>query len=549
MRRLLALLFLTTPLLAQAPYVESVEVRITNIDVIVTDRAGKPVIGLGKDDFELHEDGKLQTITNLYEVRESAEETTAAPPSAPAAPAPPQEMRRRRFVFFIDNYSLGLQRQLVMTSLQKFLDTHMRPEDEALVVMWDRQLHIVLPFSSDRAAIDGALRTVMKRLPHGDLLESEKSRFVNEMIEMQSFHQRKSGRGTRTGVPTLDSIAVPQEIMSRVKVFSENMRADLRSLFDSVNVMLTSLGGVEGKKVMVFVGAYMPDRPGLEIYERLATLGMPIDVSRALAEIPSQSALISGIARHANAEGVTLYTIFAEDPQNRDDWTKFQEFTNSAQPLAMLADMTGGTMLSKTPNFDLLFETVAHDVSSYYSLGYRSTDNAAAQHSISVRTKNPQYRVRTRKTLVVKSTDEKVGDNVVANIVHPVPRGDFHLELRLGEIVKAGRGQFRVPVEVLVPGDAVTLLPAGTTAEGKELIAGGFTVYIAAGTKEGALSPVSKREQSIRVPAAIESTLRAKPLTFRAEVLLGKGESILSVAVVDQLSNVAGFARTTVVTR
>lgn len=550
MKSILLALLVAAPLLAQTPYVETVEVRVTNIDVIVTDRAGKPVVGLGKDDFEVLEDGKPQPITNLYEVREGAEEMTATAQAAPAATAPPQELRRRRFVFFIDNYSLGLLRQQVMTSLQKFVDTRMAPEDDALVAMWDRRLEIVLPFTSDRAALSGAIRSVMKRSPRGDMLEAEKNRFVNEILEMQTFARRKNARSQRDGQATADSASIPQEILSRVRAFSENMRADQRSLFDAVNVMLTSLGGVQGRKVMVFAGAYMPDRPGLEIYERLAAGGTgAVDVSKALAEIPSQSAEISGLARHANAEGVTLYTIFAEDPQQQimEERSHFQEFVNTAQPLAMLADMTGGTMLSKTPNFDVLFDTVARDVSSYYSLGYRSPEKAAGQHSVVVRTKDRQYRVRTRKTLVIKSTDEKMGDSVVANIVHAVPAGDFRLDLRVGAPVKQGRGQYRVPVEVLVPGDAVTLRRAGTTQGGADLVAGGFTVYIAAGTKEGALSAVSKREQSIRVPAAIEGTLRAKPLTFRAEVLLGRGENILSVAVVDQLSNVAGFARTTVV--
>jgi hypothetical protein len=51
----------------QQTLVESIEVRVANIDVVVRDKAGNPVTGLTKDDFELFEDGKKQPITNLYE--------------------------------------------------------------------------------------------------------------------------------------------------------------------------------------------------------------------------------------------------------------------------------------------------------------------------------------------------------------------------------------------------------------------------------------------------------------------------------------------------
>ena len=54
---------LALPAFSQSKITESIEVRVANIDVVVRDRAGNPVIGLGKDDFELYEDRVRQTIT------------------------------------------------------------------------------------------------------------------------------------------------------------------------------------------------------------------------------------------------------------------------------------------------------------------------------------------------------------------------------------------------------------------------------------------------------------------------------------------------------
>src|SRR5258706_6641937 len=70
---------------------ESIEVRVVNVDVVVRDRAGKPVTGLTKADFEIYENGQKREITNLSEVRApapAASATTAAPASTvPPAPA------------------------------------------------------------------------------------------------------------------------------------------------------------------------------------------------------------------------------------------------------------------------------------------------------------------------------------------------------------------------------------------------------------------------------------------------------------------------------
>src|SRR5687768_82266 len=92
---------------AIAQITETIEVRITNIEVIATDSSGKPVHDLTREDFELFEDGKRQPITNFYEVRSSAvaaEPVAAVPDSGSVVQA---EQRQRKIIVFIDNVTLG----------------------------------------------------------------------------------------------------------------------------------------------------------------------------------------------------------------------------------------------------------------------------------------------------------------------------------------------------------------------------------------------------------------------------------------------------------
>jgi len=144
---------------------ESIEVRVVNVDVIVRDRAGKPVTGLTKADFEIFENGQKREITNLYEVRAptpAATATTATEP-APAAPAAtPAEVRPRNIVMLVDNYSLEpFRRDQVLQSLDKFVE-QLGPRDQIMLVLCTQKTTVVTPFTHDRNAIRAGVETIKK---------------------------------------------------------------------------------------------------------------------------------------------------------------------------------------------------------------------------------------------------------------------------------------------------------------------------------------------------------------------------------------------------
>ena len=101
-------------------FTDKLEVRIVEVEVVATDKAGNSVTGLTKDDFELYEDGKPVTVTNFYAIdggREvaAADFPGAAPGTEPAeAPATPAPHRQLNLVVFVDNLNTSpLQRNHV----------------------------------------------------------------------------------------------------------------------------------------------------------------------------------------------------------------------------------------------------------------------------------------------------------------------------------------------------------------------------------------------------------------------------------------------------
>ena len=552
---LLALLA-AAPLAAQEKLVESIEVRVVNVDVVVTDRAGNPITGLTKDDFEILENGKPQKITNIYEIRPDNQNVVANIAGAleekkDVAPPPPEEMRVRRVALFVDNSSLQVfDRTKVVKSLEKFVEANLHANDELSLVTWNPGLKIVMPFTSDRAKLKAALRAMAEHVNSGpsDMVASQ-DRLKKEC---RDYIDQASSRP-----PMLSWSQAWEDCKSAVNQYGDQMAMNAKNVLEGMRLTSTTLAGLDGKKVMIIAGAHLPERPGLDLmmwamaeFQRYLPRLNP---GQAMTETSHnlQTFSIEKFARQANADGVTIYVIDAYDARNstsaevagdmnEDPSAKtsaeFATFTNTAQAYQTIARITGGVMMNSN-NFDSAFTVINKDLGYYYSLGYKPSDDSksAKDRRIVVRAKNPEYRIRSRQSYTPKSAEDQINDRVVANIYNSTLHSDWPIRIVTGDPQREG-DRFKIPVEISIPA-TVTLLPQ----EGQ--LVGGFDVYIAVGTDGGAMSKVSKAAQPIKIPADGEASLRSRPMTYSVPIVVRPGESTLSIAVVDQISGSSGFAR------
>lgn len=530
---------------AQEKLVESIDVSVANIDVVVTDKAGHPVHGLTRADFQLFENGKPQPLSNFYEVRGdelSATATSATPSAAAPVEAPPAALRNRRFVFFVDDYSLPLaKRAQIIESLRRFIDREIHEGDTASVIAWMRGVHVLAPFTGDKAALQHGVAVLAARLTTATAEREE------NIIKQQCIMWQQSDRGARAFGGSGRT-----NCFSQVDQYEAESRAMLRDRVNDLRKVITSMAGVEGKKVLVIAGAELPEQPGLALRHFAQNLFLgPGSAGQAIVNTPSARATLDALARAANANGVTIYAIDAQErgaaptaemttlPDPMED---FLRFADSAASYDLLASVTGGRAVYDTPKFDQAFDAVAQDLTSFYSLGYRPANpENTRDRRIVVKTSDPALHVRTRASYALKTLDEQIGDRVIANLFHAGLKSEWPITVRTGTPQKVGRN-FKVPVEVTIP-PTVTLLPQGTD------LVGGFTVYIAVGGTNGELSDVAKRPQTIRVAATAEKELRAKPFVFTAELMVRPGDNILSVAAVDATTNDAGYAKAPITAR
>jgi VWFA-related protein len=525
----------------QPKLVENIDVRVINIDVVVTDRKGKPVQGLTKDDFLMYENGIPKPISNFYEVESSHGAPAQPPPKQAAAqtvplpvvrPADVPESQKRRIIFYIDNLTLApFNRNRVFKMMKTFITDVMRPGDEAMIATYNRSMKVRVPFTRDPVQLQQTLDIIAGESAMGTSNLSERHDAEGRVRDAQSY----------------------DEALSVGRTYSESVMHDLRQSVESINGLMETLAGVEGKKVLVLTSEGFPMQPGRELFqfidEQAQQKGWNAGSSMLEGMSFNSQEQIQSIARAANANGITLYTIHAGGLVASNDNTAENArptsfavsqaaISNSTESMQLMADMTGGLSSIQTSNYAEAFNKIRRDLDSYYSLGYRAgTERVDRQRTIEVKVKNRNYIVRNRQTFVEKSTFAEMNDRVIANLLYRSKANDLNI------LVHTGRAQpqedlFRVPVEIQIPMDSLTLLP-----QGEDLFSGGFDVYIVVGNKDGDMSDVARKSQPLHVPRAEMEKAKGKYYTYSLELLMEPGVNHLSVGVIDNVSNVTGFDR------
>jgi hypothetical protein len=119
-----------------------VTVNLVQVDAEVTDSKGKPVTDLKAADFEILQDGKPQTITNLSYI-------TISPGTSPPRPLttnvkgvplpPPARLKvgdvQRTIAFVVDDLGLSFEgTAYVRQALKKFVDRQIQPGDLVAII-------------------------------------------------------------------------------------------------------------------------------------------------------------------------------------------------------------------------------------------------------------------------------------------------------------------------------------------------------------------------------------------------------------------------------
>lgn len=541
-------------------FLDRVEVRVIEVDVVVQDAKGDPVTGLTRDDFELLEDGKPVEISNFLAYTESAGTGPAAPgapgtPGAPAAPtgeaiepaeppAPPAN-----WVVYVDQSRLDPgPRNEALKELRDFMNRALRPQDRALLAEFDGQsLQLSSPLDIGSGSAVAALDALAKKRGFVSGLAAQRTMLEREIAGTDTSDQRTAAFNAERLLGQIDALAEAEVVEAKANV---NALSDLLSI----------LGGVQGRVAILLVGSGIDDQPGERLYRvwRQKFVGVPGVAESGNRELDERGRAVARaygeLLRTVNSGRFTLYSIQAgagRGPSVSADMPG-DIGMNATSPaadvtglrlgssLSGLARETGGRPFVSAGDLEQRLESARRDLVTYYSLGYSPLDDSPGKRRpVEVRVKRDGVRVLHRAAVSTKSWEDQAAEAAISALVGGTePENPFGVVIEVLPPAEGGkkRGAQQVPINVRVPMSAVTLIPDAAVHRGKLLFQ--FALFNA----DGGYRRLEGRPLDFEVPNGKLTGALTQHLSFRIDLKLEPGSYKVAAAVLDQVAGARSVA-------
>jgi VWFA-related protein len=431
------------------------------IDVNVKDKSGNPVTDLKKGDFTLLEDGKPQQIS-VFEFQrldagagelpkvpaikparnasaaapaQRVEAAPAAKPVAAPANAPPviRYQDRRLVAMLFDFSAMGVPEQArVQDSALKFIREQLKPADlVAILTASTGPLKVEQDFTDDR----DRLMEVVKKFQIGN---------ASELAALGSDGDDTTGEDTGTAfnadetefnifntdrkLGTLESAAKLLAAFPEKKALIYFSSGISKSGFDNQAQLLSATNTAKKSNVSIY----------------------PIDARGLVASAPA------GDASSAASRGTSLFTGQAQQGQ-RD------KFNDSQETLSTLAADTGGKLFVDDNDLSLGMEKARDDISSYYIVGYYSTNIKmdGKYRRVQVKLNNIDAKLDYRSGYFGqkefrKFTNTDKEDQLQQALLLGDPLTDLSLTGEL-DYFRLARDRYFVPFAVKIPGSEIAL--------------------------------------------------------------------------------------------
>jgi VWFA-related protein len=552
------------PAAAQTPageetFAESIDVRVVNVEVFVSDRANRPVTGLSRDDFELFEDGRPVPITNFYaqaDARPAAPAPTAAAPASPAtktpvaAPAEIPEPQRLDLGIFIDNLEITpAARNRVLRSIKDFVASHVTAGDRVLLASFDGSVRLRQAPTRDPAALVAAVEQIAQSSPRG-VHASQELRNLLQQIERApgGSGPESSGGGFQRSSPNdeIEASSLPAAVQLYMQERYDETRASLAALDGFVG----SLAGLPGRKAVLFVSGDLALRPG-EVVWRFFADKYGITAANAIpraGEVEIQP-LLTQIAEHANAHRVTLYGIGAPESFNSLAVQigggsalgnlQFVQHDNLAGVMRTVADFTGGFAGIDLSDPGAILDRLRGDLETFYSLGFSPAHTADGKdHKLAVKVKGKGLAVRVRDRYQDATDADRLTAAAQSALTLGVAENPLGVQLRV-ERDEPGKGSDRVvSILVALPVAKLVLMPRDTFQEGR------VTLYVGARDGAGRLSAVHRIPVALHIPRE-RLAAGATATGYVVKLALRPQEQMVAVTLRDELGHAESTATTT----
>lgn len=496
----------------QSEYKFHVESELVLVNVTVRDKSGNFMTGLKPGDFTLLEDNKPQKVISfdLENVDAVAMQDVAqakplngeqpraqAPVSAtPADSANPFKDHRLIVLFFDLSAMEPDEIEHAITSAKHYVDTQMAPADLVAIVSLGSSLLVNQDFTADRAA----LKKQIEAFGEGS---------------GQGFQEGTTG--TTEGTPDTGQPFTADD--TEYNIFNADRRLEaLRSVAEK-------LSHLQQKKSLIYFSSGM-DRTGIENQSELrAATNAAVRGNLAIYTMDMrglQALVPGGEAQNASLRGTSAYSGQATINALNSNFT-------TQETLVTLASDTGGRAFLDSNDFSQIYKGVQQDTSTYYLLGYHSTNPARDGHyrRIVVKVNVPGAKIEYRKGYYAPadyqhSTKEDKELQLQEELASELPTTDLPLYLGLAYF-RMGANKYFIPISLVVPGSEIPFTRSSDRDKA--------TLDVIGIVLDPEQHPITRIRDTVKLAVDATSEVRKKNVQYDTSVSLPPGKYHLKFVV------------------
>ncbi|MEY2411956.1 MAG: hypothetical protein QOD84_562 [Acidobacteriaceae bacterium] len=372
---------------------------LVTVPVVLTDKSGKHIQGLGKDDFSVLQDGKEQKIAILEEVQRSSDvlpSTASYQKNLFSNLLPGNVAPRQLTIFVLDLINTPFLEQA--KARQALLDFLKESEDHgqltALLELLPKGTKVVRDFTADPSLLAAALKRVNGRTPQ---------------TQTHSSGANPDGSSTSDNPGSSDMFAdftqgKQDELQGGLEAFETRYAITLT--MENLQAIARAYGGLPGRKALIWVSSGFPFSvsPGMVRRGRTRTRVDTLQTVLPLYEKTWQELNQAQIAVYpVDIRGLNNMGFLAARNRFRDPWQNFPpnerwfdaEILNTCRTFAR---ETGGSAFYNSNDFKGAFKQAVEDNSHYYLLSYYldRQNRKPGWHKLGVKVNHPGAEVRAK---------------------------------------------------------------------------------------------------------------------------------------------------------
>lgn len=428
---------------------------LVQVDVVVTDKTGKVVRGLTKDDFELYEKGKKQQLSFFEFVEAGKNRRPGDAANRSDIELSPQGLSgaevRRIFSFIVDDLTIPYQDLLyVRQMLTYFVDNQMQPTDLVSIVRTVGGKGLLQQLTSDKELLRRAIAALT-------VVTHPFTAFNNPAVPRLASNPQPAGDAT-------EPVTGPSPGLAGADVSGES--PDINSALDETNKTLRSYMSLGTASFVVDSLRQLPGRKSMI----LISGGLPLIGPQQASAAGNLAYQLNLLTDKATRAGVAIHTMdirglqaqaavasFADTPGRSaigeggvqgsfgrmPDETLFG-FKNpfdqmqAHQGLRALAYATGGIPVLNKNDFTEGLNKILDTSEAYYLLAYTPSDGKfdGDFRRLEIKVKRDGLKVYNRRGYMARedkpsTTPATKQEQLLAAIRSPLARRDIELDAML----------------------------------------------------------------------------------------------------------------------